>query len=73
MSSPLSRNPGGIRPQNLQNLRKHVRTFHGGGTAKFQNWLTDMELLAITMDSETMCVLATLKLEGLAATSSLAT
>ena len=57
-----------IQEIRMQNLTKHVRTFHGEGTAKFQNWLTDMDQLAITIDSEKMCVLATLTLGGLAGT-----
>ena len=52
----------------IQNLTKHVRPFHGEGASKFTNWLTDMDQLAITVDSERMCVLATLTLGGLAGT-----
>ena len=52
----------------MQNLSKHVRTFHGEGHAKFQAWLTDMDQLAITVDSGRMCVLASLTLGGPAGT-----
>lgn len=50
----------------MQNLAKHVRAFHGEGSTKFHAWLMDMDQLAITVDSERMCVLSTLTLGGLA-------
>lgn len=52
----------------IQSLTKHVRQYHGEGSAKFTNWLTDMDQLATTCDSERMCVLATLTLGGMAGT-----
>ena len=57
-----------IQEIRMQNLTKHVRPFHGEGSAKFRNWLTDMDQLGITVDSERMCVLASLTLGGLAGT-----
>ena len=48
----------------ISSLTKHVRPFHGEGTAKFYQWLTDMDQLSNTVDSDRMCVLATLTLGG---------
>ena len=48
----------------VSNLTKHIRTYHGEGTAKFYQWLTDMDQLSNTVDSDRMCVLATLTLGG---------
>jgi len=52
----------------VQSLTKHVRTFLGEGTAKFINWLQDMDQLSASCDSERMCVLASLTLGGSAGT-----
>ena len=43
-------------------LTKHVRNYHGEGTTKFYNWLSDMDQLSNTVDSDRMCVLATMTL-----------
>lgn len=48
----------------VSSLTKHVRTYQGEGTAKFYQWLTDMDQLSNTVDSDRMCVLATLTLGG---------
>ena len=48
----------------VSNLTQHVRTYHGEGTAKFYQWLADMDQLSNTIDSDRMCVLATLTLGG---------
>ena len=47
-------------------LTKHVRNYHGEGTSKFYNWLSDMDQLSNTVDSDRMCVLATMTLGGTA-------
>ena len=49
----------------VSSLTKHVRTYHGEGTTKFYSWLSDMDQLSSTVDSDRMCVLATLTLEDL--------
>ena len=48
----------------VSSLTNHVRNYQGEGTAKFYSWLTDMDQLASTIDSDRMCVLATLTLGG---------
>ena len=47
-------------------LTKHVRNYHGEGVTKFHNWLTDMDQLSNTVDSDRMCVLATMTIGGTA-------
>ena len=47
-------------------LTKHVRNYHGEGTSKFYNWLSDMDQLSNTVDSDRMCVLATMTPGGTA-------
>ena len=53
-----------VQELRIQSLTKHVRTFHGEGTTKFANWLKDMDQLSPSIDSERMCILATLTLGG---------
>lgn len=53
-----------VQELRIQSLTKHVRTFHGEGTTKFSNWLRDMDQLSPSIDSERMCILATLTLGG---------
>ena len=48
----------------LQNLTRHVRAYHGEGTEKFLTWLKDIDQLVPTVDSERMCILATITLGG---------
>ena len=48
----------------IQGLTQHIRTFSGEGSAKFAQWLNDMDQISITCDSERMCVLATITLNG---------
>ena len=55
-----------VQELRVQGLTKHVRTFHGEGNTKFLNWLSDMDQMATTCDSERMCVLATMTLGGTA-------
>lgn len=53
-----------VQELRIQSLTKHVRSFHGEGTTKFSNWLKDMDQLSPSIDSERMCILATLTLGG---------
>lgn len=53
-----------VQELRIQSLTKHVRNFHGEGTTKFSNWLKDMDQLSPSIDSERMCILATLTLGG---------
>jgi len=48
----------------VASLAKQVRNYNGEGTSKFYQWLSDMDQLSNAVDSDRMCVLATLTLGG---------
>ena len=53
-----------VQELRIQNLSGHVRAFHGEGSQKFKNWLQDMDQISPSLDSERMCILATMTLGG---------